>query len=228
MTDSADTNDDAALAGEYALGLLAPDEARVVEARMAEDEGFAALVRDWEVQLAELAQDVPPVQPPARVLQAIRKDLFADQDQPWWQKLGLVQALVGAAAAAAIAFAALQFDWLGQQPPAATYQASIAAEDQSLVVVAAYFEEAGVLQLDRRSGTARPGRALELWLIPEGQAPVSLGVLPATREAALRLPETLRPALAGATLAISDEPPGGSPTGAPTGDVLAAGPITEL
>ena len=30
------------------------------------------------------------------------------------------------------------------------------------------------------------------------------------------------------TLAISDEPPGGSPTGQPTGAVLALGAVTEL
>ena len=30
------------------------------------------------------------------------------------------------------------------------------------------------------------------------------------------------------TLAISDEPVGGSPAGAPTGDVLAAGAMSEL
>ena len=34
--------------------------------------------------------------------------------------------------------------------------------------------------------------------------------------------------IAGLTLAISDEPPGGSPTGQPTGAVLAVGTVTEL
>jgi anti-sigma-K factor RskA len=42
------------------------------------------------------------------------------------------------------------------------------------------------------------------------------------------IPESLRIKMVGATLAISDEPAGGSPTGAPTGAVLAAGEITTL
>jgi len=41
------------------------------------------------------------------------------------------------------------------------------------------------------------------------------------------VPDDLRRRVAGAVLAISDEPEGGSPTGAPTGDVLAVGPVQE-
>ena len=43
-----------------------------------------------------------------------------------------------------------------------------------------------------------------------------------------RLAKAVAARLAGGTLAVSDEPPGGSPTGAPTGEVLAAAPLVEL
>ncbi len=66
-----------------------------------------------------------------------------------------------------------------------------------------------------------------MWLIAGDDAPVSLGVLP-DGPVRLAIAPDLRPRLAGATLAISDEPPGGSPTGQPSGAVLATGPLTEL
>jgi anti-sigma-K factor RskA len=54
---------------------------------------------------------------------------------------------------------------------------------------------------------------------------VSLGVLPASALAVVSVPEALRTATIGGTLAISDEPVGGSPTGAPSGAVLAVGSV---
>ena len=67
------------------------------------------------------------------------------------------------------------------------------------------------------------GQVAELWAIPEGGAPVSLGV----REpdgGAVR-PSDQRRALIGdgLTLAVSLEPPGGSPESGPTGPVIASG-----
>ena len=71
-----------------------------------------------------------------------------------------------------------------------------------------------------------PGRAHELWVIPAGGTPSSLGTMAEGRmthmELAAGLAELLRQ---GATIAISVEPPGGSPTGAPTGPVIAAGTL---
>jgi anti-sigma-K factor RskA len=57
------------------------------------------------------------------------------------------------------------------------------------------------------------------------EAPVSLGVLPADAVARIALTEQLKAALQNGTLAVSDEPIGGSTTGAPTGDVLAVGKV---
>lgn len=223
--------EDAALAGEYALGLLTPDETRAVERRMAGDRAFAALVEDWQDRLATMAEaEVTPVPPPDRVFSALHKTLFAEQERPWWQKLGIGQAVLGALAAALVLMAALNFGWLAPDMPLRpSHLAEIEAEDQSLAITAAFVPEENAFFVEQRRGGALPGRALELWLIPPGAAPVSLGVLPAGQDLArLPLPAALAEGLRGATLAVSDEPPGGSPTGAPTGAVLAAGPITRL
>jgi len=64
--------------------------------------------------------------------------------------------------------------------------------------------------------------AFELWAIaPHATRPVPLAVIPAN--GALRLASLPRAVVNGAALAISIEPPGGSPTGVPTGPVVYAG-----
>jgi anti-sigma-K factor RskA len=67
-----------------------------------------------------------------------------------------------------------------------------------------------------------PARAYELWALPgSGAAPVSLGLMPKTGRSTLQLNDAQRLALSRSKqIAISLEPPGGSPTGAPTGPVL--------
>ena len=72
-----------------------------------------------------------------------------------------------------------------------------------------------------------PDRALELWSVPPDGPPRSLGLVSASGTTVLRrdrLPATL---LKGGTaaLAVSVEPAGGSPTGAPTGPVVYAGKL---
>jgi anti-sigma-K factor RskA len=67
----------------------------------------------------------------------------------------------------------------------------------------------------------------ELWSVPPQGNPRSLGLISAARATVIprdRLPATL---LKGGTaaLAVSIEPPGGSPTGVPTGPVVFAGQV---
>ena len=72
------------------------------------------------------------------------------------------------------------------------------------------------------------GRVPELWLIPAGEGPRSLGVVTTDRAQTIAVPSDLRRALtAGSTLAISLEPVGGSPQGVPTGPIVAKGSITS-
>jgi len=74
-----------------------------------------------------------------------------------------------------------------------------------------------------------PGRALELWMLPDGRAPVSMGLVATTgiERLALRAPAGVAlqdiPALA-----VSIEPAGGSPTGAPTGPVILTGRVERI
>ena len=73
------------------------------------------------------------------------------------------------------------------------------------------------------------GRAPELWLIPAGGAPRSLGLVSIDRAHTVAVPDTLRDALVnGSVLAIPLEPSSGAPQGIPTGPIIAKGDIANL
>ena len=114
----------------------------------------------------------------------------------------------------------------GDQPT--VLAAQLVSDTSPLQVLAVVEPIKHEIALRRVSGSANEGRVLELWAILPDQAPVSLGVLPDSETARILVPAELRSQAAQITLAISDEPVGGSPTGAPTGDVLAAGAMSEL
>ncbi len=223
--------DDSVLAAEYALGLLTADAALAFEARLVSEPGLRAKYAAWADDLAGLTDDIAPVAPPAALERRIEALLFgadtARRPFAGWRGLGW---LVGGAVAAALALLLVVDAGLltPDAPSAPLYTADIAAEDGSLRIAASYDAEAGALLVQREAGAAPEGRALELWLIAGTAAPVSLGVLPDNGTARFDIAEALRPQLPGAVLAISDEPPGGSPTGAPTGSVLATGAITSI
>ena len=74
-------------------------------------------------------------------------------------------------------------------------------------------------------------RVPELWLVPGDGVPRSLGVIEGGGADGLRVPLDRLGGVApapGDALAVSLEPPGGSPTGAPTGPVVASGALVEL
>lgn len=220
-------SDDIALAGEYALHLLDDAERSALEQRMLDDPELRGLVRDWDDQLVLLTQDIAPVAPATAVKALLLKRLFPEarpRRNPIWAWItgGLV-------AASLIVGALLLVPLLNQDlTPSPTFTANVAAEDGSLVVRANFVAETNTLEISRQTGNPLPGRVFELWLIADGSdAPVSLGVLPDDRDARIAVSDTLARQMAGAILAISDEPPGGSQTGAPTGAVLAVGPVTE-
>ena len=83
--------------------------------------------------------------------------------------------------------------------------------------------------LSHVSGDRAAGRDFELWVIEGNDAPESLGVIPVGANVRIAVsPELERKIAAGSVFAISLEPEGGSPTGAPTGPVVAAGGLATI
>ncbi|KUP91922.1 anti-sigma-K factor rskA [Tritonibacter horizontis] len=219
-----DIRDDDALAAEYVLRLLTLAEHQAFDARLRHDSALQARVHDWEARLAPLAETIPPVPPPAAVKATILHAVGATP-QPRRNRFARWPIWLGAMTACAlIAGLALTVTLRDPSAPLPAYQTELTGPDQTLVLRAGVFPESQEILIEQQSGAAPDGRVLELWLIAEGaSAPVSLGVLAASGTTRLRVSDALAPLLVSGVIAVSDEPPGGSPTGAPTGTVLATG-----
>jgi anti-sigma-K factor RskA len=225
--DSDHTQDDIALAGEYALHLLDAESRVAFEIRLADDVALQGLLREWDESFLPWSDDIDAITPRPQVKLAIDARLFGPKKPRFSLRsaFGLRVALVGFAAVATLVIIVGPSVW--NVPNGPQYIAEIAGADRSLVVTASFDLSSAELSITRIAGAAVPGRVLELWLIAEGAAaPVSLGVMPDITPATLSVRKELRSLMIGGTLAISDEPLGGSLTGAPTGAVLAAGKIT--
>lgn len=207
---------DDALAAEYVLGVLSLADRSAVEARLKNDSAFVARVAAWENRLSPLNDDYAEV-PAPDLVPRIEARLFPVAEQP--ARRPLFGWLSGAATAAAIAIAAVVMFTPAAPPPVV---ATLGEADASLRFEARFDGQA--LTVTRVAGTAAPqGQVQQLWIIAPDAAPVSLGLLEGE---SIAVPYPAAPA--GWTLAVSVEPAGGSPTGAPTGPVVAAGVITDL
>jgi anti-sigma-K factor RskA len=228
------------LAAEYALGLLEGADRRDFEVRLRREPALVAAVRAWEAHFAALAEDdVAETVPPPRVKAAVEAQLFGAPSQrlSLWNSVGIWRGLALAASVAAVVavFAAVRSEMTPEPPvegiPAGTILMShlvpLEGSDLGLAVTR---EPGGALQIRRVAGGPSAGRAQEVWLVPDAEAqPISLGLLADEPLTTLRPPPEVSALFAaGATLAISEEPQGGSPTGVPTGPILAAGQLVPL
>lgn len=168
---------------------------------------------------------------PARIKAALDARLFGEA-RPARRGLFERFGLAGLAAAALVVglFFVVDLPGTGVQPPEnPVYHADLRASgEEEIILAAGYDATTQEMYVERRGMQDRPERDIEMWLIAGDNPPVSLGVLPENER--IRLPMTPEQieVLQGATLAISDEPEGGSPTGAPTGDILATGPLEDV
>jgi anti-sigma-K factor RskA len=209
------------LGAEYVLGTLRGAARR----RFARWRETSAIVDGrcgyWEQRLLPLLGPARRAEPSPRVWSAIRL------------RLGLAAAVARprrdlplALAATVLLTTALALLLYWRTPPGRAFEvATIAAPSGSLLWQVEVYGEAGAAAgVKVRAGALSPppGRDYELWALPKGGAPVSLGVLPYRESTARRaLTAAQQRALAGAAqLAVSVEPPGGSPAGQPTGAVV--------
>lgn len=221
--------DDDLLAAEYVLGVLAAADRSAAAQRLERDRAFARMVADWEARLVPWASEIAPVVPPAAIWDRIAASLPAQKTPvpSWWESLTFWRGLsVATAALAAASIAALiYFGTVQSNPPLV---ASLDGAGKHVFVATIDPRRATVLVVPA-SFSPEPGRVPELWLIAPGGKPRSLGLLSAEKSVTLAIPAALLPqANVQAVLAVSSEPPGGSPTGAPTGQVIAQGKLTNL
>lgn len=229
---------DDARAAEYVLGVLPLEERQEAARRIETDPAFARLVDEWQAHFSPLDAAYDAVEPPAGLKRAIDARLHgapggaADRGRtpPFWRRIGFWQALAAAAILAQIV--QVGTDFVGRQEPAGEEERLVATleSDETEVRYVALFDAAtGEVALSRVGAAAEEGRDYELWLIEGENAPVSLGVVPQGERAAIGLSTELASAAGGGDVfAISLEPDGGSPTGQPTGPVVAVGQLRAI
>jgi anti-sigma-K factor RskA len=209
------------LAAEYALGTLRGPARRRFERLLAGDPELRDLVQAWEMRVNLLAESAPAVPPPDHLWQRISQRIGPAPERRslldrLWESLGFWRGVSLAAAAAAAALALYIALAPTPVPPGPSYIAVLIDADRTPILLARF--DAGTRQLSVRRlqpAPSDPAHAHELWLVAGSTAPRSLGLLGGD-ETIVDLPPDQAAALVNAVLAISLEPPGGSPTGTPT------------
>ena len=225
-----DPEDREARIAEYVLGTLGGAERAAFEAELTRDPGLQRAVAAWCERLQPLAESVPPVAPPAalreRILAAI--DGPAGSDEPRRFGFSLTQWLAwtfGLSALAGVAAAALVFLFMPRVPEVGGYALLHNAQAADHGVIAMQVDPArrGMVLLAEAAAPAS-GHDYELWVLPFGKKPISLGVVKAGVREEKPIPGPALPYLKqGVSMAVSLEPAGGAPGGQPTGPIVFTG-----
>jgi anti-sigma-K factor RskA len=243
MTDDREYPEPASLAAEYALGLLAGDRLRDARALERSDSDFAAEVARWRGRFTPLHSETQEIAPPADLwsrIEAATLDHTSANDnvQVLRRRLRIWRSAAGGFAAVAACLAlVLVFEPktrvapLSQlhAPTSATPLVALLGDKGAMKVVASWDPAARQLIIAVPGDLpSSPAHSNQLWVIPPDGKPRSLGTMQSDRQMHVRLADALARLLQqGATIAISVEPPGGSPTGAPTGPVVASGALNR-
>jgi anti-sigma-K factor RskA len=230
-------NDDLRYA-EYVLGVLDGAARAAVAEEIRNSDGAAAAARSWEARLSPLTDAIVEVAPAPfvwlRICDILQLDAPARpvrshglwNNLPLWRWIG-----IGASAVAA----ALLIMVIPPRPTPApvansvAYMVSIIQADNGVTGWTATMDvqHSRMVLVPVVPTALAEGRAAQLWLIPAGQKPISVGMITPDKPTTLALDPVLLARLGPtAALAVSVEPIGGSLTGQPTGPVIAKGAIS--
>ena len=233
------SDDIEALAAEYVLGTLDMQERAMVAARRQREADLDAAISDWERRLSPLDNAVPSVAPGPEVWRRIEQQIAGaargsagpsdvvdlTRRLKFWRRSAIAASAIAASLILAIGVREMT-------PHAEVEEPRRRAAEGRAVAGLPRFRRCRQ-QDDDRASRWRPqhekGKSYELWIVHDSLgAPKSLGVID---DPGMMQRPTLaaykRDVIETATLAVSLEPEGGSPTGAPTGPVVFAGKMIE-
>ncbi|MDE1182687.1 anti-sigma factor [Paraburkholderia sp.] len=240
------------LAAEYVLGTLRGGARRRMDTYAAHDVVIKRTLEQWTRRLEPMSELTDPRMPPASVWEAIERQLGFAPAAPsraparvvpptprWFESVAFWRgwAFAGTALAAVAVVFALRANLETAPVPAPVTQQAAAAplhvavlngQDAKPVMLVTWDESHGTMTLRKLTDIAPPpGKTMELWGLPANGHPVSLGVMPDGAEiklaAGAQKPESY------AALAVSIEPPGGSPNhNAPSGPVVLSGRLLSV
>ena len=215
-------------AATYVLGLIDPLKRRQLDKRLDEDADFAAEVTRWQKAFSAIDVTSREVAPSPGLWQLIARDLVPPQTAHaastvrnrslFWLGWALAAALGGVVIFTQVI-----------KPDAAPALQTIAilndkqSERQFVVMLD---KSVSTLQVSALDVTLPHDKTLQLWMIKGSAPPRSLGLITQRDGNTFKLPAE---ALDNQTvLAISLEPPGGSPLPGPSGPVVYQGSVRAL
>lgn len=224
-------------AGEYVLGLLDGAEREAFERQMAGDAKLDAAVVRWQERLAPIDMIAPALAPSADLWQRIERGLgraptaspaaarrtaLGSRLARWWDNLWLWRGAAFAGAAAAILLSVGLVATLDRARRQPVMVAVLLTDANVAAAVVNTFADGRVELLPLQDIAVPQGRALEIWTLWDRAAgPRSVGLIDRARAVALRLDDL--PLGADQLFEITVEPAAGSPTGRPTGPIVAKG-----
>jgi anti-sigma-K factor RskA len=198
-----------------------------------------ALAVTWQERFAAMTELQPAHPPSANVWKRIRLELDREREAAKlaaarstparrWRSFAWAGALATIAAVAVSISLFMQIVSQGRASPDIRYVAMLADDKSAPAMLVTFDQKHNTLTL-KRLGDYREGqdKSLQLWALPAGGKPRSLGVLPPDGVARLAVAESQVEAVP--ALAISLEPKGGVPSDrGPTGPVLFKGALVPM
>ena len=233
-----------ALAGDYVLGLLDGADCEAAGHRLDTDRDFAASVERWRRHFFALDAAATPITPSADLWSGIETGIagliqpvasaviarpatagssrFAD----WWNSLFVWRGAAFAGALATVLLAVGLFGALDRARRQPLMIAVLLTEGNAAAAVVNTFADGRVEMLPLQSIDVPAGKALEIWTLWDRTVgPRSVGLIDRARSTPLRLDNL--PLGNGQLFEITLEPASGSPTGRPTGPIIAKGTTSQ-
>lgn len=226
------------LAAEYVLGSLTRAERAEAETRRAQDAAFDKAILAWERRLGPLADMVAPVTPPAGLYNKIRAQIglashvvsLKAREQAITRRASRWRAATAGMTALAASLAGVVVWQDHQQRLMPTQYVAVLQAGETLPgFLLTVDTKTNMFVISAMQKPKEPEKSYQLWLVHnEMPHPKSLGVFDDSEM-------DVRPMPGGkdhdmymdATYAVSVEPKGGSPTGAPTGPVVFSGKLVK-
>jgi len=219
------------LASEYVIGTLRGRARARFQALLRYDPGLRQIVAEWEARLTPLAVAAGEIAPPTRVWRAVAQRIAggATKGLAFWRGLAVTST--------AFVLILAAFIGLAPRPEPPMAMVAVMSDDKgepALVVswppMKAMRDPYVRIKVVQEHPVMAPGTTWEMWMLPRGKAaPVSMGLITIDADQTMRIKPTLAERMEGAYgMAMSVEPEGGSPTGAPTGPVIFKGQCVRI
>lgn len=223
------------LAAEHALGVLEGEALARARVLQHSDPTFVRAVAEWQLLFAPLLSETEATAPPEDLWQRLSRTIEGAARVDWpkrvrrWRNAAIATMALAASLALALI---MDLDQRQAQVPAPAsaprHVAQLVDAEGTPLLAIAYDPGSGTIKVGPAAlGNAE--RVPELWVIPEGGVPHSLGEL--TTAGTTRIvgrADLQRLVRDGATLAITLEERATIPHTAPTSDIIASGTLTSI